>query len=227
MKKYAISDIHGCAKTFQQLLRKITLSKEDELYLLGDYIDRGPDSKGVIDTIWQLQADGYQVHCLRGNHEQMLLDCEQTEIKFLLWERNGGTATMKSFNTRLVSKIPTKYTDWMHSIPYYFEVDQYILVHAGFRFDMPNPLEEKKSMLWERNWYHRINTHWLNDRIIIHGHTPTIKEEIIKMRINVQKLRVLDIDNGCCFFPRAGYGALCAVELQNLNFTFQPNIDMI
>jgi len=51
MKKFAISDIHGCAKTFKALLKKINFSKEDELYLLGDYIDRGPDSKGVIDYI--------------------------------------------------------------------------------------------------------------------------------------------------------------------------------
>ena len=73
MSKYAISDIHGCIATFKTLLDKIKFSKEDELYLLGDYIDRGPDSKGVIDHIWYLQKSGYQVHCLRGNHENMLL----------------------------------------------------------------------------------------------------------------------------------------------------------
>ena len=52
MNKYAISDIHGCLKTFKALLTKLDFSKQDELYLLGDYIDRGPDSKGVIDYIW-------------------------------------------------------------------------------------------------------------------------------------------------------------------------------
>jgi len=73
MKKYVISDIHGCAKTFKALVDRISFSREDELYLLGDYIDRGPDSKGVIDHIWDLLETGYTVHCLTGNHEQMFL----------------------------------------------------------------------------------------------------------------------------------------------------------
>ncbi|MEO0876095.1 MAG: metallophosphoesterase, partial [Bacteroidota bacterium] len=66
MRKFAISDIHGCLKTFEALLDQIQFTTQDELYLLGDYIDRGPDSKGVIDLIWKMQADGYQVKCLRG-----------------------------------------------------------------------------------------------------------------------------------------------------------------
>lgn len=59
MRKFTISDIHGCAKTFKALLNRISFSKEDELYLLGDYIDRGPDSRGVIDHIWHLQKTGH------------------------------------------------------------------------------------------------------------------------------------------------------------------------
>lgn len=74
MKKYAITDIHGCNKTFQALLDKIAFTTADALYLLGDYIDRGPDSKGVFDTIFNLQETGHSVHCLRGNHEAMFLD---------------------------------------------------------------------------------------------------------------------------------------------------------
>ncbi|MCC6412552.1 MAG: metallophosphoesterase, partial [Saprospiraceae bacterium] len=65
MKKYAISDIHGCNKTFLALLENLDFSKADELYLLGDYVDRGPDSKGVFDTIFRLQSEGYKVQCLR------------------------------------------------------------------------------------------------------------------------------------------------------------------
>ena len=66
MRKFAISDIHGCLKSFEALLDKIQLSTSDELYILGDYIDRGPDSKGVIDYIWKLEQEGYAVKCLRG-----------------------------------------------------------------------------------------------------------------------------------------------------------------
>lgn len=59
-----------CLKTFKSLLKKISVSKSDELYILGDFIDRGPQSKGVIDYIWELQKLGYIVHCLKGNHDQ-------------------------------------------------------------------------------------------------------------------------------------------------------------
>jgi serine/threonine protein phosphatase 1 len=77
----AISDIHGNNKTFLDLLDKIALTKDDELYLLGDYIDRGPDSKGVIDTIWKLMDDNYRVFCIKGNHEEMLfrgIECDKS-----------------------------------------------------------------------------------------------------------------------------------------------------
>jgi serine/threonine protein phosphatase 1 len=61
MRRFAISDIHGCVQTFQDLLLSIKLSEEDELYLLGDYIDRGPDSQGVLDTIFDLRDAGFKV----------------------------------------------------------------------------------------------------------------------------------------------------------------------
>lgn len=226
MNKFAISDIHGCLKTFKALLQKIQFSKEDALYLLGDYIDRGPDSKGVIDYIWSLQEQGYSVSCLRGNHEQMLLDCMGDDVKYLFWEYNGGSTTMSSFGHRFVSAIPDRYIDWFSNLPYYAEVDQYILVHAGFKFDMPNPFEEKHAMLWQRNWYDRINYSWLKDRRIIHGHTPISKKMIKDMHQQIKKRPVIDIDNGCVFKQHSrDLGRLCALELTELTLFFQENID--
>ena len=70
MRRFAISDIHGCARTFEALLDRIAFTSQDELYLLGDYIDRGGDSKGVLDLIFRFQKEGYAVQCLLGNHEQ-------------------------------------------------------------------------------------------------------------------------------------------------------------
>jgi len=74
MRQFAIADIHGHLKTFKALLREINFTVFDELFLLGDFIDRGPDSKGVIDYIEELKQTGYTVYCLRGNHEQLCLD---------------------------------------------------------------------------------------------------------------------------------------------------------
>ena len=111
MRRFAITDIHGCAQTFKALLNRISFSKDDVLYLLGDYIDRGPDSRGVIDHIWKLQKEGYQVHCLRGNHEQMLLDEVASKN---VWYK-GEHATLQSFNANSNKDIPKAYIEWMEA----------------------------------------------------------------------------------------------------------------
>ena len=81
----------------------------------------------------------------------------------------------------------------------YLEVDNYILVHAGFTFDMPNPFEENHSMLWQRYWYGKVNYGWLQNRIIIHGHTPKPKNEILELYNKLEENQYLNIDGGCCF----------------------------
>lgn len=224
MKKFAISDIHGCAASFQALLDLIGFSKADELYLLGDYIDRGPDSKGVIDNIWQLQQAGYHVRCLRGNHEQIMLDARHDFRHLSLWLTNGGDRALASFGAKQIADIPRKYIEWMDQLPYYFEVDEYILVHAGFRFDMPDPFDEKHAMIWQRNWYHRINQHWLKDRVIVHGHTPSKKEIIQQQLESLDALPALVIDNGCVY-NLPGLGNLIAMDLGNRELYFQPRVD--
>lgn len=105
MRRFAISDIHGCLKTFQALLERIAFSKADILYLLCDYIDRGPDSRGLIDYIWKLKEAGYTMPCLRGNHEQMLLDEVANPND---WFR-GEPETLRSFGVRSNSGIPGRY----------------------------------------------------------------------------------------------------------------------
>ena len=224
MKKYAISDIHGCAKTFKALLQKVAFSKQDELYILGDLIDRGPDSKGVIDHIFDLQEKGYTVQCLRGNHEQMLLDCFEPTANPRRWFFNGGEATLDSFDAQYPQYIDEKYLQFLEELPYYLEVDNYILVHAGLNFDMPNPFDAKHSLMWIRNWYNDLNYSWLGDRIIIHGHTPQ-KQPIIKKSLSkLDDLPILCIDSGCPFKVE-GYGHLCAFEMTEQRLYFCPNED--
>jgi len=195
MRKIAISDIHGCNDTFQRLLEKLALVSGDELYLLGDYIDRGADSKGVLDTIFLLQQQGLSVQCLKGNHEQMILDA--------------------------VDGIDDELMDL-----WYFEVDEYILVHAGFNFKIPLPFADGDAMLWIRDWYHNLNRNWLGDRIIVHGHTPMRKDEIREQFKNLDNLPILDIDGGCVHKgKRRGVGYLCAFDMTNRELYFQDNIE--
>ena len=131
MRKIAIGDIHGCNLTFEALLDKLALTTQDQLFLLGDYIDRGPDSKGVIDIILKLQEDGYQVNCLRGNHEQLLLDSNFRTESARIWLSNGGISTMDSFDIEHISFLPDRYFNFFKNLPHYFIEDDFILVHAG------------------------------------------------------------------------------------------------
>lgn len=219
INKYAISDIHGCAKTFKALLEKINFSKEDELYLLGDYIDRGPNSKGVIDTIMDLETQGYHIKALKGNHEDMLLG----EIKYNTWLKSHP-ATLKSFGVEKHNEIPQKYVDWMKNLHPYLEVDDYILVHAGLSFTSNNPFKDTYDMLWVRQWYDKIDSNWLGDRIIVHGHTPITTQKIKDSIHNLSNLPVINIDNGC-YYSNPGEGKLCCLNLTTQSLIFQTNID--
>lgn len=220
MPRFAISDIHGCAKSFKALLEKINLTKEDDLFLLGDYIDRGPDSRGVIDHIWELQNEGFKVNCLRGNHEQMLLD-EITKVN--VWYK-GEPTTLASFGVDENIDIPSKYVDWMKKLEYYFDLNDYILVHAGLNFSKKNPLADIQEMMWIRSWYDQIDRDWLRKRIIVHGHTPIKKSVVENSLKNLDHLPVINIDAGC-HFESEGLGNLCALNLENRKITFQPNLD--
>jgi len=226
MKKYAISDIHGCNKTFKNLLQTIGLNPEDQLFLLGDYIDRGIDSAGVIDTILQLKTNGYQVHCLRGNHEQMMLDAadERQKESNEMWLRNGGDKTLRSYYAGKHGTIPDAHLQFMDRLPVCKVTEDYLFVHAGLNFDTPNPLDNKWSMLWTRDWYKDLNPHWLGDRIIVHGHTPQKRENIERQMDRLDEFPVLNIDNGCVF-NRMGLSHLCAVELTERKLTFEWRID--
>lgn len=224
MRQIAITDIHGCNKTFKALLDKVALTASDELFLLGDYIDRGPDSKGVIDTILKLQEDGFQVTCLRGNHEQMFLDMSQAipGQSFNLYP--GLVDTLVSYNCRHPKEIPPRHLEFMNSLAYYHEVEGYLLVHAGFNFSIPDPLQDQEAMLWERHWYTKVDKKWTDNRIILHGHTPTKVEDILRMYASMEVMSTLILDSGCVFRLK-GMGQLTAFDMTNRRLYFQDNVD--
>lgn len=231
MPSYAISDIHGCSKTFSALLDRLSLSTSDRLYLLGDYVDRGPDSKGVLDTIFHLQAQGYAVHGLCGNHEEIVLQAARGDFTRLeRWLVTDGKDTMDSFGVTAIADIPEKYLQWMAALPYYLEADDYILVHAGLDFQFKDPFSVRSRLCWIRNWYDDIRYDWLGKRIILHGHTPAPMPVIEKQFQNLDRNQYLDIDAGCVFAhhrftDREGLGHLCAFDMTNRKLLFQPNID--
>ena len=119
---FAIGDIHGCSKTFAKLLtNKIQLTKEDNIYCIGDYIDRGDDSKGVIDLILKLRAEDYHIYTLRGNHEQMMLDAVNDKKSLNLWLDNGGKNTLKSFGIKSLDELPQEYFSFLKETEFYLQ----------------------------------------------------------------------------------------------------------
>jgi serine/threonine protein phosphatase 1 len=223
---FAIGDTHGCLKTLNAMLEKIDFTADDQLIALGDYVDRGPDSKGVIDRLRKLKQAGYAVEMLRGNHEEMLINNCFYEKQRDQWDL-GDEHTLDSFGIKSLKTMPDEYPDFLMTLPYYRLQDSFILVHAGLNFQYGTPFEEKLDMMWIRHWYDDIDRDWLGDRIIVHGHTPQTTMDTRLQLANWAVLPVLNIDCGAFMRSkiRKGFGHLCAFELTEKRLYFQENVD--
>ena len=216
---YAIGDIHGCAATFRKMLACIQMKKSDKMYLLGDYIDRGNDSKGVIDIILNMRKRGCHIHTLRGNHEQMLLEAYNEESKIPQWFKNGGEATLQSFGITDIKKLPKKYLDFFQRTKYFIATNKFIFIRAGLNFRLDNPFLDKKAMLWSREEY--FDYEKINYRILIHGHTPIPFEKIVKPPNDYK----INIDGGCVHNHKPFLGNLVAIVLPGKKYICIPNIE--
>jgi len=207
---FAIGDIHGCFDSFKDLIEnEIKLQKNDTLVLLGDYIDRGLKSKEVIDYIINLQEQSYTVFPLIGNHEVMMLDSLKNEKTKELWIQNGGKETLKSFNINSISELSNKYLDFFENLPYYYMHENYLFVHAGFNDNIINPFEDKYSMVWHSRQSY-LNPLFAK-KIIIHGHRP-VTTNFCNQQLKERK-QVINIDTGCVYNDKKGYGKLTAIEI--------------
>jgi serine/threonine protein phosphatase 1 len=234
-KQWVIPDIHGYVKTTRALIEEqIRPSKVDELYFLGDYIDRGPDSKGLIDYLIGLKAQGYKARFLKGNHEDFCVQSYEEEFKvgsFLGfrgtntkkadWFKFGGKETLKSFKITDLRKFPVEYIDWMRQLEYYIEVDDYILVHAGLNFEDEDVFKDKDFMLWAREF--QVKPEKIGNRKVIHGHVP-VSHEFIDFCVRKGTYNFIDLDNGV-YIRKKGFGNLTALELNSGILIVQPNID--
>jgi serine/threonine protein phosphatase 1 len=219
MTRYAIGDIHGCLETFNRLLDIIGPTQADHLYLLGDYIHRGPDSVGVILRILELRKAGYQVHCLLGNHEDMILEDLNTAKEYADPYRLTLDPFVRSILVRF-GKIDQNIYDFLTTLPTVFFLEDYILVHAGFDFKSPDPFTKSRAHCWIRDWHKDIDHGLMGNRIVLHGHTPIIKGRMDMQFSEMNQKRYLDLDGGCVFgipelFVSEGYGYLCALDMDN------------
>lgn len=215
---FAIGDIHGCSQTFRKLISEgIRPTKQDHIYCIGDYIDRGPDSKGVIDFILQLRHEGYHIHTLRGNHEQMMLESKGDRQARLDWYINGGDKTLKSFGVSYFEEMDPLYQEFFRRTRYCFQTPDFILVHAGLNFNRKDPYEDRDAMLWIRDF--KFDSKRIGGRTIIHGHTP----EPLEMIINQKKKGMINIDAGCVYKHKEGFGHLVAYNLTDREWIINKN----
>ncbi len=220
---FAIGDIHGQCQKLTNLLDQLAqfgMTDEDTLVFIGDYIDRGPDTKGVLDLLIHLEATRANTIFLRGNHEQMILDARErfdsdfdaknplgTSETGTFWFTEGSAATLASYNKKgvhWVRQIPEEHWQFMLRTRMEFELLQYLFVHAGIvpkgvKFDFNGiPVDPR---LWIRYEFIASQDDF-GGRIVIFGHTPTSSGEPM---IQTNKIA---IDTG------AGYGGpLTAVLL--------------
>lgn len=171
---WIIGDIHGCLRELNILLERIP--SEEQLIFLGDYIDRGPDSKGVIDRL--LLEKGRSVF-LMGNHEAMMLEHFKSPASEIGWlyEINGGRPTLASYGLKATSgsdRLPPDHLNFFRNLRLFYEGDDFIAVHAGFRISRgldPNK-QRREDMLWIREeWIAKLEQ-W-KGKYVYYGHTPT------------------------------------------------------
>lgn len=169
MKKrtLAIGDVHGCLNALKTLEEFVGFCESDTIITLGDYIDRGPESKGVID--WLIAArEKYHLITLLGNHEEMMEDSKLDSAAHYFWSMNGGEQTLKSFDCA-VEDVPDQYWGFIKSCKLFHETESHIFVHAGLDPILPPQAQTSDVLCWLR--FGNLKPHH-SYKTIICGHTP-------------------------------------------------------
>jgi serine/threonine protein phosphatase 1 len=188
---YAVGDIHGRLDLLQKLWAQIEADASGSnlhkmIVFIGDYVDRGPDSKGVVDFLLQAKIKGGVTLCLRGNHDQAVLDFIADSKFYRDWRPFGAPETLLSYGvmppqfddetdferarTELAQKCPEKHVNFLNSLPYSHSIGGYFFAHAGVRPGTPLEEQDPKDLLWIRDEF--MDSRRLLEKVIVHGHTP-------------------------------------------------------
>ncbi|NBC27107.1 MAG: serine/threonine protein phosphatase [Bacteroidetes bacterium] len=217
-KVIAIGDVHGCVKSLQALWKKLEPYDEYVHLFVGDYIDRGPSSKEVVDFLLEVKNDRKTVF-LRGNHELMLLDSLETGST-RSWMLNGGKTTLESYGKNAsVEDIPEEHIEFYRKTRLYYETEEYFFVHAGIPPSMTvqQSVEDRSVhdyFLWGREHLNAFSPPW--EKTVVFGHTP--------QPFPIQQKGMIGIDTGCVY-NRPGLGKLTCVRLPEKKFTQQTCLD--
>ncbi|TVP60125.1 MAG: serine/threonine protein phosphatase [Nodularia sp. (in: Bacteria)] len=215
-RRIVIGDVHGHYEGLMTLMEAIAPASDDQVYFLGDLIDRGPKSAQVIDFV---KDNNYA--CLLGNHEQMLLSIlngDNTSASAMqAWLYGGGQATIASYEE---ASIPDEHLDWLKTLPLYLDLGDIWLTHAGVDPEIPLVEQTAEQFCWIRDEFHSIEQPYFSDKLMIIGHTITFTFPGVAPGKLAQGQGWLDIDTGA-YHPRSGW--LTGLDTTN-NLIYQVNV---
>jgi serine/threonine protein phosphatase 1 len=197
----AIGDIHGCAAALDALLERISPEPTDMLITLGDYVDRGPDSRGVLDRLVGLVGSCRLVPIL-GNHDEMMLHARRSEQDYLLWRRCGGVSAIRSYSEYDdLEAIPEAHFAFLGGCLDYFETDTHVFMHANYAAHLPFSQLNSRFLRWLTLNDYLPGPHF-SGKVAVVGHTP--QKEVYDAG------HLLCLDTGCGFG-----GLLTAYDVQS------------
>jgi serine/threonine protein phosphatase 1 len=192
----AVGDIHGHADALAALLQRIDLQPGNTLVTLGDYVDRGPDSKGVLDQLIKLESQCRLIP-LMGNHEEMMLGAREGRDNFRFWMQFGGDTALESYGQdRNLRNIPQGHWEWLNRLQRCFETESHFFVHANYYPNLPFNEQSTATLLWRPLENDDLPGPHYSGKTAIVGHTPQMKGEILDLG------HLKCIDTGC------GHGGL-------------------
>ena len=193
---FAVGDIHGCLGKLKRLMHACTARAEGRparYVFLVDYVDRGPNSRGVIDYLIERQReDRAGVTCLRGNHEQLALDAHRDPDAMPLWLANSGAATQRNY-WQTGGVMSAEHLAWIDALPFCHDDGLRFFVHAGIDLDVPLDAQDRDTMLWIREPFLSLGDNFDTGRFIVHGHTPQMsgKPDLRRRRVNLDTAAVI------------------------------------
>ncbi|MFT5527036.1 MAG: serine/threonine protein phosphatase 1 [Pirellulaceae bacterium] len=143
----AIGDIHGCATALETLIEKLAPTEADCVITLGDYVDRGPESRRVVDLLLDLETR-CELIALLGNHELLMLRSMEHPTAHMLWMQVGGVQTLDSYGGSL-DKMPPEHLEFFHRLVPYHETDEFLFLHANYNPELPLNEQTEESLFWK------------------------------------------------------------------------------
>jgi len=185
MRTFAFGDIHGCSAMLDDLLAAVQPTLDDTLIFLGDHVDRGPDTRGVIDRIIAIRKI-YRTITLRGNHEIMMLRSRNDASELKMWTSVGGLQTLGSYGpspgrTGTLNDVPTEHWQFLETdCVNYYETDTHIFVHAGVDPQLPLNEQTEMHLFWEFLNPAQPIRH-VSRKTVVVGHTSQKSGEILDL----------------------------------------------